>query len=273
MQPQVHVGEELVSGLYLWGYRLPPQEMRPGERPEVVLWWRCTRSMLSDYESGLVLMDSTGRVVWERWGVIVPGHPTTEWEVGEVNRAVQSLALPPSLRHGSYDLVCRIRHRDHTEVVGEVALKELLVTAYARSYAEPAMSNRLDIAYDAPIMLLGYDISQDSLRAGECLTVTLHWRAEGTMSQSYKVSVQVLTSDDRVVAQDDSVPVRWTYPTTMWVEGEYVTDEHELCLPANVIDDLDRVLVVIYDERTLDRLDLRDHAADAVVLDRLWLEP
>ena len=86
------------------------------------------------------------------------------------------------------------------------------------------------------------------------------------MSESYKVSVQALSSDQRVVAQDDSIPVNWTYPTTMWVPGEYISDEHVVCLPSEMPAGRYRFLVVVYEERTLERVASRDRQADAIEL-------
>jgi hypothetical protein len=45
------------------------------------------------------------------------------------------------------------------------------------------------------------------------------------MDVSYKVFVHLVDqSTGTIVVQDDAVPRRWTYPTTLWETGEVVAD-------------------------------------------------
>jgi hypothetical protein len=76
------------------------------------------------------------------------------------------------------------------------------------------------------ILLHGYDL-QSSV---ESLELTLYWQAEQRMDVSYKVFVHLIDpTTGAIVAQDDAVPRRWTYPTTWWERGEHWT----VCLRAN----------------------------------------
>jgi hypothetical protein len=53
------------------------------------------------------------------------------------------------------------------------------------------------------------------------------------MDVSYKVFVHLVDqSTGAIVAQDDAVPRRWTYPTTLWEPGEVVADTIVLSLGA-----------------------------------------
>jgi hypothetical protein len=71
------------------------------------------------------------------------------------------------------------------------------------------------------LRLLGYQLRQD----GEGLHLTLHWRSERRMGTDYKVFVHVFDPATGIpVAQDDAMPLRWTYPTSLWGPGEAVTD-------------------------------------------------
>ncbi len=45
---------------------------------------------------------------------------------------------------------------------------------------------------------------------------------------NFKVTVQVLSSDNQVVAQHDSVPANWTRPTAGWLPGEVIVDPHAM---------------------------------------------
>jgi hypothetical protein len=72
------------------------------------------------------------------------------------------------------------------------------------------------------------------------------------------------------MAQSDGVPAGWTRPTTGWLPGEYITDEHTLNIP----DDApagDYVLQAGLYSPGGERLTTPD-GADAIPIARLTLE-
>jgi hypothetical protein len=74
------------------------------------------------------------------------------------------------------------------------------------------------------------------------------------MESDYMVFVHVFDPVSGLrAAQDDSMPLRWTYPTTFWEPGEVVRDEIPLSLeeaPAGVYG----IVVGVYDPTTMERL-------------------
>lgn len=66
------------------------------------------------------------------------------------------------------------------------------------------------------------------------VAVYLKWRAESRLDASFKVFVHVLNAEGRLVAQDDGIPVLWTYPTSEWESGEAVVDFHQFELDASL---------------------------------------
>jgi hypothetical protein len=52
------------------------------------------------------------------------------------------------------------------------------------------------------------------------------------------------------LAQDDSIPVGWTYPTTQWQAGETIRDEHILAIPPSAPRGDYKVVVGLYDLNT-----------------------
>jgi 4-amino-4-deoxy-L-arabinose transferase-like glycosyltransferase len=52
----------------------------------------------------------------------------------------------------------------------------------------------------------------------------LTWTAAGRIAEELKVSARLLNAAGEVVASEDAVPARFTYPTTAWVPGETVED-------------------------------------------------
>jgi hypothetical protein len=99
------------------------------------------------------------------------------------------------------------------------------------------------------VRLVGYRTARDA----ETLRVTLHWRGERRMAVGYKVFVHVYDPATGIpAAQDDAVPVRWTFPTTLWAPGERVTDEIAISL-AGVPPGAYGIAVGVYDPATSDR--------------------
>jgi hypothetical protein len=78
------------------------------------------------------------------------------------------------------------------------------------------------------------------------------------------------------VAQDDSVPVLWTYSTDEWKPGEVVIDFHELLISASVPPGEYTLQVGLYDEASGVRLKRVDAAgsplADTIVLSKITIQ-
>ncbi len=66
--------------------------------------------------------------------------------------------------------------------------------------------------------------------AGPAVRLTLTWAAVEPVREELKVSARLLDAAGNVVAQDDRVPVHFTYPTTAWAPGEPVVDVYDLPL-------------------------------------------
>ena len=102
------------------------------------------------------------------------------------------------------------------------------VASLPRVFDPPAQIDYpLETRFGDDLRLLGYDL----IREGNAVTLTLHWQALRRMEEEYKVFVHVFDpATGSIVAQNDAVPRGWTYPTTWWEEGEFVSDEIVLSL-------------------------------------------
>ena len=108
------------------------------------------------------------------------------------------------------------------------------------------------IRFGSLAQIAGYDFTQDA--GAKTLRVRLYWQVLSETQTSYKVFVHVVTPGGQSpAAQHDSVPANGDLPTTAWVHGEYITDEHVIALP-----DLPagpyRVLAGLYDPQSGVRL-------------------
>nr|MBC7244153.1 glycosyltransferase family 39 protein [Chloroflexota bacterium] len=250
---------DLGDNLQLLGFDPPRITYSHGDTLSLTLWWQCTDTPRADHTAVFRLLDSRGRVAWEMEKPIVPGHLTTHWRPGEVNRAIYHLGIPSDLSGGEYSLQVGTEER-------LIALTALHIAPREHRYNMPTMQQTLNAQFEQGITLLGYDLQAPAVQPGRTITVTLYWQATQPITTSYKVSVQMLSADLRLTAQDDSIPARWSYPTTAWLPGEIIADEHALTIAPAASPGHYTLITVLYDERGAQRLSVqqsgqtRDHA-------------
>ena len=263
-----------MGGIELTGYQLSGAKYSQGESMLLTLWWQRSTESLTQASSNLVsfrLVDMARQVAWDELRPILAGHPVADWLPGEFNRSSYRLAVPSDLPGGDYLLQVAIGN-------AALSLLQVQVSAREHTYDLPSMQQVLGIEFEQGISLLGYDVqppAMNPVKAMAPLTVTLYWQANERLTTNYKVSVQALSSDRRIVGQDDSVPMRWTYPTTSWLPREVITDEHVLTITPGSAAGSHVLIVALYDETTGQRLNVRqsDATRDYAVLTALRVAP
>jgi hypothetical protein len=135
------------------------------------------------------------------------------------------------------------------------------------------------------IALLGYSVDNYELRImndelrmmnetassafHSSLFLTLYWRADAPVSQSYTVFVQLIAPDGTLAAQNDSQPVYGYYPTSQWQPGEIVPDRIAIPLPKDLPPGNYTLIAGLYDGETGLRLPLADGSGDYVTFGKL----
>ncbi|MAQ17727.1 MAG: hypothetical protein CMN30_23390 [Sandaracinus sp.] len=99
-------------------------------------------------------------------------------------------------------------------------------------------SHPLSVEFEDKIELIGYDLSAETWRAGQPLTVTWHWKVKRSLEDGWRLFTHVTDASgtNRVNADVDGV-VRELYQPGSWKAGEYVKDEQTITLPANWTDE------------------------------------
>jgi len=132
--------------------------------------------------------------------------------------------------------------------------KRLRWTPEALSPAATQMDYPLQANLGDQFALLGADVR----REGESLHVALFWQAMQPTAQNYTVFVHLLAPDGGLVAQHDAAPQNGALPTSAWLEGEVVCDEHILQLPAVLAEGDYRIEVGLYLLESMERLPVAD---------------
>ncbi len=113
------------------------------------------------------------------------------------------------------------------EWVGDIRFARFIVPA-DESFNERRSP---DLPFGDVIRLAHYWTSAKPVARGEYLLVGIFWLANGTPETRYKVFVQLLDMEGRLVAQRDSEPAGGTWPTSSWEAGYNYYDYHALLIP------------------------------------------
>jgi hypothetical protein len=211
-------------------------------------------------------------------------------------RSPHRLRAPAKASHGAYTVEATVVDEREQPVSPPIVVVEGVLQSTDRLMSVPDdIQQRVDANLGGQVTLLGYDLpARDAhsgrvhVEPGAALPVTLYWQAlpelpaPQELAISYKVFVQ-LVGPEGVVAQVDAVPAGWQRPTTGWVPGEVIVDEHVLAIPpdgvsgpADAPPGAYALIAGMYDERTLDRLAVRDASGaeigDHVVLQEIVIE-
>ncbi len=254
------VEAQLTEAISLIGYSLPDHRLRPGEAVDLDLYWLATQDPVQDVDIQLVLRDSSGARVQNLAVPLVQGFPSSEWQKDDIWRANQKLLLRPELVSGVYAMSVQFGEKLPIE------LGSIEVRAPEHISERPPIGAFQQATFDGLGSLEGYEAPAE-IRAGESLPVTLVWRATGRAKTSYRVFVQLIDDEGKLVTGSDQIPDAWQRPTSGWIMGEYIIDTHALNLPPDLKPGVYSLIVGLYDPDTMQRLRLNS-GADAVTLNQ-----
>lgn len=256
--------------------RVANRRIVPGEPLYLTLTWRAETTVEEPLRRVVRLVDAAGQV-WAQAESAAPGGLSTAlWNVGRPMEDRQALVAPADLPPGAYRLEAALYRPNgaalSTQDGAEGAALAQLDCPPSVSTALPAPDVPLSVTFGSEIALLGYD-APTRVAPGERLRVAFYWRVLAAVPRDYKVFVHLIGPDGEIVAQADSVPVGWSYPTTAWQPGETVRDEHVLELLATAARGDYLLAVGLYDPVTSDRVPPRDAAGVELADRRVLLEP
>lgn len=165
------------------------------------------------------------------------------WPASGLHHTNQQMTIGRYLDPAPFQLGLRLEPSGAFLHLGQVD-----INVVPRSFEEPAtISNPADLRWNNEIRLLGHDLQSNSL--------TLYWQALSTTDRSYVRFIHIIDSaTGQLVAQVDTAPRNWGYPTNWWKEGEIILEEIELPtdgLPSGSYE----IYLGFYDRETSERLE------------------
>jgi hypothetical protein len=267
----------------LTGYRLDGLRIAPASSKHLTLYWRAATQVNQELISVVRLVDpATGAVLTKTEHMAPGGLGTQFWNAGAEFADHYALSIPSDLAPGEYVIDAALYPRQDDAIPILAGLKDdTLQRSYvplADVFLPPDVSatpsrpdNAIGFSFGNEIELVGYDAPL-RVSPGQGLTVALYWYARAPVPVNYKVFVHVLGSDGQLLAQDDSLPINWSYPTAHWQPGEFIRDEHLLMIDSSAPRG-DYVLSVgIYDASSGERAIVRDSAGNEYPEKRVILQ-
>jgi hypothetical protein len=269
------------TGIRLLGHEFVPAALRPGEMLAVSLYFKAEQIQQNDLHLRLELVDSTGRSRSTVEALPVGNnYPPTTWQSGDILMGQHQLIVPPDAEPGDYSLRVSLIEPDGQAVpvrhgwwplnATSVTFPAVHVEPIQRSTSMPAMAHPLQAKLGDAVELLGYDGDAATAQRGDTINSTVYWRAISALADSYKVTVQLISNTGQIVGQQDSIPADWTRPTTGWMPGEVITDPHQVQVQSDAAPGRYNLVVALYDERTGQRLLVRQDGAES---DHIVLTP
>lgn len=264
--------------LRLLGTRLSQPTTTPGALVRLTLYHKSTAERHVSYQPVLRL-GSQPAVVYVFDDAL--RYRSSDWADDEVVGEVYEFSIPAWAPPGALPLELAYRADGQAELVGLLGadaehwtpIGSLLVEPSSQPILGPPagalanFSNQLvlrggRIREPAPTDLAGEPIAVP-LRPGNVLEVDLRWSALRWLDESYTIFVQLLDSQNRLVAQQDALPLGGVYHTYKWVPGQVITDWYRLPVPPDLPPGDYWLEIGAYHSMTSQRLQLIDAAGGA----------
>jgi len=104
-----------------------------------------------------------------------------------------------------------------------------------------------DAKFGDQILLLGYDVYNDSVERGGKLKINLYWQALRRMEEDYTIYLKLVNDTYHIWGQQDSRPVWDGSPTNSWEQGQVVGDKRELAVLPGTPPGLYQIEVILQD--------------------------
>jgi hypothetical protein len=226
----------------LLGYSLDKEQIIPGDRVAVRLYWESLAPVEQNYSVFVHLLGANDLIIGQR--DMYPGegtYPTSLWSPGDVIADTYVVPVSPAtmtpseveLEVGLYRLDTgeRLTATDATGAKLGDSLRFGRLILPSRTV--DGIPNPVHFNLGDRIALVGYDLDRTAAAPGESFHLTLYWRALRDLDTNYSVFTHVLGTQDRIWAQMDGWPQKGQSPTGTWRRDQLVADPYELTVVAD----------------------------------------
>ena len=129
--------------------------------------------------------------------------------------------------------------------------------------------NEVDYTFGETIRLLAYDLSGETVRAGDAITLRLYWQGMQTPTTNYNVFIHLYPSDEvEVLVQHDGTPVNPRRPSLSWDDPDelLVAQPIQISVPDTLSPGTYRLAIGLYDFETGERLSAQGQTDNFIVI-------
>jgi hypothetical protein len=253
---QVNFGDQV----NLLGYDLDRRQAAPGQSFNLALYWQARRPLATNYSALAQLVDADSHL-YAGQDNLHPGLlPTSQWPPWGFVRDLHTLQIPFGTPPGDYFLATGLYDpsswvRLPATTGGDPGWPDVVAISVTLLKPErvPTLAE-LDITWPVQadfgpeLRLLGATPERETLPRNDFLRLALFWEAKAKPTRDYQISVRLLAPGGETTLHQTGRPSHNRYPTTRWVPGERIRDNHALWIPAGFPAGTYRVQVQVVDE-------------------------
>jgi 4-amino-4-deoxy-L-arabinose transferase-like glycosyltransferase len=251
-----------------------------GAKWQVTLFWFANAKLATNYRLRLDATTETGQEIARVEETLLKGiYPTRQWRAGDYVRSIHFLEIPPDAPTGKALVRVSLWTPDG-QAVGRAEgapIAGIEIVGRAHTFEKPNPSNARVARFGDAIELVGYDLPQTALRAGQSFALTCYWRALKPADKSYTMFAHVLDANGKVIGQKDAPPLNGEAPTDGWVANEFIADTLVFDLAADAPVGAAAVEIGFYDPLSGQRLSVFDAdgvgQGDRVLIEGLTIAP
>lgn len=225
----------------LLGYAIPPTPMSGGMILRPMLWWRAEHTVDKKYTALVQVVDARGHVWASENREPTDGDAKTQWQVGKTFIDQNTLALPPPMPAGDYEITLSVYAGEEEPLIidqsgaTEIVVTTLRIEKNRGSFAASQLQIANPLSNDIhELRLIGYVPPRQTIKPGELLQVGLYWRARVKPQSDYAVVIQLRDADGYIVFEHAQKPANGIHPTLTWNAGEVLLDWHDFFLPVDL---------------------------------------
>ncbi len=147
---------------------------------------------------------------------------------------------------------------------GGIGLRLFELTPGTRFSYYPKVDNKKEAIFGGKTLeFWGWNVSSTQVTPGDAVQFDLHWRALKKTDAKLKTKLMLADGDLHLWAVVDEVTVSSLYPPSRWREEELLHDRHTLKVPVGVPPGSYQLLLLVYDENTMQDLVIERWSGEA----------